>query len=198
MRVNANKCDVPLRSACKHFKTSANNIEQAKKQAENQIQDKEKACLKVVREKELQIHYLTHTLEGIKVQHTNNAKKKFQDDDDDQQTTSAVYAVNSFQDSVQKLMDLVAEFSDMTSKAKRYSRVINGLKNLLDWWNSLTQVQKASRELIGQLITSSERLISEEQIGWMSVSKKKEDQETKEEAKKEVGITQVHPLSSIV
>ena len=77
MRVNANKCDVPLRSACKHFKTSANNIEQAKKQAENQIQDKEKACLKVVREKELQIHYLTHTLEGIKVQHTNNAKKNF-------------------------------------------------------------------------------------------------------------------------
>ena len=55
--------------------------------------------------------------------------------------------------------------------------MIKGLKNLLDWWNSLTQVQKASRERIGQLITISESLIAEEQIGWMSMSKNKDSGE---------------------
>ena len=58
--------------------------------------------------------------------------------------------------------------------------MIKGLKNLLDWWNSLTQVQKASRERIGQLITISESLIAEEQIGWMSMSKDQDNNGEKE------------------
>ena len=59
-----------------HFKTATKNVEEARKEAKKVIQDNENACQKLVREKELQIHYLTHTLEGTKVKHTNNAKKK--------------------------------------------------------------------------------------------------------------------------
>ena len=91
------------------------------------------------------------------------------------------------------------EFADMSSKAKRYSRVITGLKNLLDWWNSLTEVQKASRERIGQLITTSEGLIAEEQIGWMSMSKAKDPGgETKDDGggSKRNGSTKVQPVAS--
>jgi hypothetical protein len=64
------------------------------------------------------------------------------------------------------------EFTDMANKGKRYSRVITGLENLLDWWNSLTEVQKASRERIGEFITVSEGLINEEQVGWTRMAKK--------------------------
>ena len=89
------------------------------------------------------------------------------------------------------------EFTDMSSKAKRYTEVISGLKDLLDWWNSLTQVQKASREKIGQLITTSESLIAEEQIGWMSMSKNKDEGETKDgggESRRSEGSTKVQPV----
>ena len=92
------------------------------------------------------------------------------------------------------------EFTDISSKAKRYSLVIKGLKNLLDWWNSLTQVQKASRERIGQLITISESLIAEEQIGWMSMSKDKDNNGEKESKSngesKRGGSTKVQPVAT--
>ena len=65
-----------------------------------------------------------------------------------------------------------SEFSDLESKSERYTRAISALKNLLDWWKSLTEVQKASRESIGHLVLTSEGIIGEEQIGWTSVAKK--------------------------
>ena len=79
--------------------------------------------------------------------------------------------------------------------------MIKGLKNLLDWWNSLTQVQKASRERIGQLITVSESLIAEEQIGWMSMSKDKDNNGGEKESKdngesKRGGSTKVQPVAT--
>ena len=64
------------------------------------------------------------------------------------------------------------EFADLESKSERYTRAISGLRNLLDWWKSLTEVQKASRESIGHLVLTSEGIIGEEQIGWTSVAKK--------------------------
>ena len=60
------------------------------------------------------------------------------------------------------------EFTDMANKAERYSQTISGLKNLLNWWASLTSVQKASQEAIGHLINTSEGLITQEQTGWTS------------------------------
>ena len=65
-----------------------------------------------------------------------------------------------------------SEFADLESKSERYTRAISGLRNLLDWWKSLTEVQKASRESIGHLVLTSEGIIGEEQIGWTSVAKK--------------------------
>ena len=64
------------------------------------------------------------------------------------------------------------EFADNGSKAERYTRAISALKNLLDWWGSLTEVQKASREAIGHLVLTGESIIAEEQLGWTSVAGK--------------------------
>ena len=76
-------------------------------------------------------------------------------------TTAASSAITSW-----------SEFSDLESKSERYTRAISALRNLLDWWKSLTEVQKASRESIGHLVLTSEGIIGEEQIGWTSVAKK--------------------------
>ena len=64
------------------------------------------------------------------------------------------------------------EFTDMASKAERYTQTVSGLKNLLNWWASLTEVQKASRESIGKLIITSENIITQEQTGWTSIMSK--------------------------
>lgn len=64
------------------------------------------------------------------------------------------------------------EFTDMASKAERYNHTIGKLNNLLHWWASLTEVQKASRELIATLIMSSEAAITSEQTGWNSIMSK--------------------------
>ena len=69
------------------------------------------------------------------------------------------------------------EFADMPSKSQRYSLAVNALTNLLDWWSSLSDVQKASIDMISQLVTKCEAVISEEQTGWMSVSPSKEQEE---------------------
>ena len=45
----------------------------------------------------------------------------------------------------------------------------------MDWWGSLSEVRKASREQIAYLITTSEGIIAEEQIGWTSMAKKEVD-----------------------
>ena len=94
------------------------------------------------------------------------------------------------------------EFADMPSKAQRYSLAVNALRNLLDWWRSLSEVQKASRDSIGELVTKSERVISEEQLGWMSVSKSRDEEAGGRGTDDNTGVaaeskransTQVHP-----
>jgi hypothetical protein len=63
------------------------------------------------------------------------------------------------------------EFSNMGSKSERYTRALGSLKNILDWWSSLSAVQKASRESIERLVLTCEGIISKEQIGWTSMGK---------------------------
>jgi hypothetical protein len=59
-----------------------------------------------------------------------------------------------------------AEFSDAARKVERYSSAVGALKNLLSWWDSLGEVQKASKEAIKHLVQTAEAIISEEQFSW--------------------------------
>jgi hypothetical protein len=65
-----------------------------------------------------------------------------------------------------------AEFSEAPSKVERYTKSITSLKNLLCWWDSLGDVQKATKDAIGKLVITSETIISEEQLAWTSSSSK--------------------------
>ena len=53
-----------------------------------------------------------------------------------------------------------SEFSDTTRKIERYSRSAIGLEKLLSWWDSLSEVRKASKEVcfyhIGRILYSYE------------------------------------------
>ena len=67
------------------------------------------------------------------------------------------------------------EFSDSARKLERYTRLVRALKNLLSWWNSLSEVEKASTETIATLVCTSEDILSEERLAWISTSNKKGD-----------------------
>jgi hypothetical protein len=62
------------------------------------------------------------------------------------------------------------EFADMARKTERYTRAVFGLTNLLSWWNSLGEVEKASRSTISELIHSAESIISDERLAWISTA----------------------------
>ena len=55
-----------------------------------------------------------------------------------------------------------AEFGDASRKVERYSSAVVALRSLLSWWDSLGEVQKASRESIAQLVQGAESIISQE------------------------------------
>ena len=63
------------------------------------------------------------------------------------------------------------EFSDAARKTERYTRALYSLRKLLAWWASLGQVEKASRGAITHLVTTSEAIISDERLAWMSTSR---------------------------
>jgi len=62
------------------------------------------------------------------------------------------------------------EFADTARKTERYTRAVFALNNLLSWWNSLGEVEKASRTTISELIHSAEAIISDERLGWISTA----------------------------
>jgi len=64
------------------------------------------------------------------------------------------------------------EFADSFRKVERYSRTVVSLEKLLAWWDSLSGVEKVSRQNISQLILASESIIAEEQLAWYSASQK--------------------------
>ena len=49
-----------------------------------------------------------------------------------------------------------SEFADVSHKVERYSSAITQLQMLLTWWDSLTEVKKASKENINNLVRTSE------------------------------------------
>ena len=67
-----------------------------------------------------------------------------------------------------------AEFSEDARKVERYSSALNALMNLITWWDSLGEVEKASRESIAHLVLEAESIISEEQRSWTSTASKQE------------------------
>ena len=62
------------------------------------------------------------------------------------------------------------EYTDVGRKTERYTRAAFELQNLLSWWKSLSEVEKASKSTIAQLIHSAEGIISEERLAWMSTA----------------------------
>ena len=62
------------------------------------------------------------------------------------------------------------EFTDVSHKTERYNRAVFELRNLLSWWKSLSEVEKASKASIVQLVHSAEGVISEERLAWMSTA----------------------------
>lgn len=67
-----------------------------------------------------------------------------------------------------------SEFSEDARKVERYSSAINALKKLLSWWDSLGEVEKASRANIAHLILQAEAIISKEQRSWTSTAPKQD------------------------
>ena len=60
------------------------------------------------------------------------------------------------------------EFSDVASKTERYSRAVGALNDLLDWWTSLSDVEKASREAAEKLTRTAEGILADER-SWQKV-----------------------------
>ena len=63
-----------------------------------------------------------------------------------------------------------SEFSDLSRKLERYTRLVRNLKKLLSWWCSLSEVEKASTQNIAVLVRTSEAVIAEEQSAWISTA----------------------------
>ena len=64
------------------------------------------------------------------------------------------------------------EFADASRKTERYTRAVFRLKNLLSWWKALSEVEKASKTTISQLIHTAESIISDERVAWVSTADK--------------------------
>ena len=75
--------------------------------------------------------------------------------------TSGAAAITSWQ-----------EFADTARKTERYTRAAYGLSNLVSWWDSLSEVEKASRLNITELVQTGEAILSDERSSWVSTSSK--------------------------
>jgi len=62
------------------------------------------------------------------------------------------------------------EYTDVSRKVERYTHAAFELQNVLLWWKSLSEVEKASKSTIAQLIHSAEGIISEERLAWVSTA----------------------------
>lgn len=58
----------------------------------------------------------------------------------------------------------------------RYTRAVFALTNLLSWWSSLSDVEKASTSMISHLIQTAEGIISDGRLGWLSTASSKAPQ----------------------
>lgn len=62
------------------------------------------------------------------------------------------------------------EYTDVSRKTERYTRAAFELQNVHSWWKSLSEVEKASKSTIAQLIHQGEGIIAEERLAWMSTA----------------------------
>jgi hypothetical protein len=62
------------------------------------------------------------------------------------------------------------EFTDVARKTERYSRGVMEIENLLSYWKSLSEVDRASTVMISHLVGSGEAIISDERVGWHSTA----------------------------
>ena len=46
-----------------------------------------------------------------------------------------------------------SEFADTQRKTERYTRAVHALRDVLDWWRSLTEVERANRVHINTLVS---------------------------------------------
>ena len=80
-----------------------------------------------------------------------------------------------------------SEFSDTQRKTERYTRCVHALRDLLDWWRCLNEVEKASKPNINRLVAATESIINEEQTAWTSTpqgdSKESDDADEENEDK---------------
>ena len=65
-----------------------------------------------------------------------------------------------------------SEFSDISKKVERYTRAVRSIKNLLSWWDVLTDVERAGIDNISTLIETGESIISDERQSWNSTAKR--------------------------
>ena len=81
-----------------------------------------------------------------------------------------------------------SEFSDTQRKTERYTRCVHALRDLLDWWRCLGEVEKASKPNINRLVQATEMIINEEQTAWTSTpqgDKAEEDDHLRKAADRE-------------
>ena len=98
------------------------------------------------------------------------------------------------------------EFTDIGHKIERYTRAVIAIENLLSFWKSLSEVQKASPVMIGNLVQTGENIISDERIAWQLTGQSKDqmDEAQGERAAPQnvlsvgPGDTSSHPLRSRV
>ena len=63
-----------------------------------------------------------------------------------------------------------SEFADSGRKLVRYNRAIGAVKRLLTWWNSISDVDQASKSCVNHLILTGESILSEERLGWQATA----------------------------
>ena len=98
------------------------------------------------------------------------------------------------------------EFTDIGHKIERYTRAIIAIGNHLSFWKSLSEVEKASPVMIGNLVQTGENIISDERIAWQLTGQSKDqmDEAQGERAAPQnvlsvgPGDTSSHPLRSRV
>ncbi len=62
------------------------------------------------------------------------------------------------------------EFHGTESKLQRTSAMIHGLKELIAWWETLPDIDRASGDKIDRLITTAEDMLNRDFMAWRSTS----------------------------
>ena len=77
------------------------------------------------------------------------------------------------------------EFHSTAQKVSRYNGIIVSLSNILLWWDSMGDVDKASPTNIDLLVQMGEATLNAERGAWLSAGASKEDQEKGKKGKGE-------------